>query len=1326
VRPGDVIAERFEIERLGVSGGMGAVYRAHDRQHGETVAVKTLYRKRAEDVERFVREAEVLAALSHPGIVRYIAHGSSAEGELYLAMEWLDGEDLAARLLRGPLPAGESLALAAEVAGALAAAHARGVVHRDIKPSNVFLTGGAIEGVKILDFGVARLGAEARAGWSTRTGAMMGTPGYMAPEQARGDPLVDARADVFALGCVLFECLTGRAVFVGSHPMAVLAKILLEPPPRLRDLRPDLPRELDALLGRMLAMSPAVRPRDGAALLAELADVAGPALDVAERSSRRWSLAPPASITAGEQRALSVILAGAPRGRALPEAATMASPDPSETAGLAALVEAHGGRLEPLADGSLVVTISSATRALRATASAFDATISGGPTSGPPSRASSAHSATDLAAQAARCALSLLARLPDVPLALATGRGRYAEGRWPVGEAIDRAARLLHGMGSREPVAAVRIDEVTAGLLDVRFDVRGGAIAGELELRGERDLAEGARTLLGKPTPCVGREREIAALVGLFEQCVAEPVARAALVVAGAGAGKSRLRHELLRAVRARGEPVEVWQSRGDPLSAGSPFGMIAPALRRAAGVLDGEPLEVRRAKIAARAARHLRGPELGRVTWFLGELVGAPFPDESSVELRSARQDPMLMGDQMRRAFEAFLAADARAQPVLLVLEDLHWGDLPSVNFIDAALRNLPDLPWMVLGVARPEVHDVFPGLWRERGIDEIRLSQLTRRGSEKLVRAVLGAGVAAGVVEAIVERSAGNAFYLEELIRAVAEGKGAALPETVLTMAEARLEELDPEARRVLRAASVFGQVSWRGGLLALLEASTTAGELDERLADLAQRELVTLRGEGKFPGEPEICFRHAIFREAAYAMLTDEDRALGHRLAGEWLLASGEGEAIVLAEHLERGGEPGAAVAWYRRAAEQALEGNDLAAAVARAERGVSCGASGEALGVLRWIQQEAEIWRGDNAAGLRLGLLAMESLPRGGASFYRAAGQCAAAAGRLGDLDRLSILGGDLLALAGEGEGAVPFLIACARVAMSFLVHGRVDGAEPLLAVLDRSGSLDPVALAWLDRAAALRAYCAGDVGAYLRKSEAAAARLEQTGDTRVATLQRVNVGYAHLVLGAFAEAERALREVLACAAPLGLHIVTANAQHNLGMALARQGALDQALETEAQAERAFRLQGDRRLEAGSRMYLGTIHLLAGDLDAAERAALAAVEMAGDLPVRAHALSTLAEVKLARGLPAEAAPLAAEAMALVERGGGDDAETPTRLVFAEALERTGDHAGARAAIALARERLLSRASRIGDDALRASFLERVPENRRTMELAAAWQG
>src|SRR5262249_9597656 len=160
------------------------------------------------------------------------------------------------------------------------------------------------------------------------------------------------------------------------------------------------------------------------------------------------------------------------------------------------------------------------------------------------------------------------------------------------------------------------------------------------------------------------------------------------------------------------------------------------------------------------------------------------------------------LMGDQTRRAWVDFIGARCAAVPLLLVLEDLHWGDLPTVRFIDEALRRLKDRPWMVLGLARPEVHELFPKLWAERDVQEIRLGELRPQAGARLVRQVLGERASVEMVARLVAQADGNAFYLEELIRAAAEGNTEALPETVLSMIQGRLEALDAEARRVLRA--------------------------------------------------------------------------------------------------------------------------------------------------------------------------------------------------------------------------------------------------------------------------------------------------------------------------------------------------------------------------------------------------------------------------------------------------------------------------------------------------------------------------------------------
>jgi serine/threonine protein kinase len=198
VEPGRIIADRFVIERLAGAGGMARVYRARDLLTGATVALKLLLEQGLIEAERFAREAELLAELGHPAIVRYIAHGLTPEGEPYLAIEWLDGEDLGARLRTSGLTIAESLALGARIADGLGAAHRRGVIHRDVKPSNLWLWGGLAAEAKILDFGIARRSASERT--LTQVGAMIGTPGYMAPEQARGERALTASADVFSLG----------------------------------------------------------------------------------------------------------------------------------------------------------------------------------------------------------------------------------------------------------------------------------------------------------------------------------------------------------------------------------------------------------------------------------------------------------------------------------------------------------------------------------------------------------------------------------------------------------------------------------------------------------------------------------------------------------------------------------------------------------------------------------------------------------------------------------------------------------------------------------------------------------------------------------------------------------------------------------------------------------------------------------------------------------------------------------------------------------------------------------------------------------------------
>ncbi|MFT3772957.1 MAG: protein kinase [Minicystis sp.] len=361
MRPLDVVSDRFEIERLAGVGGMGEVYRARDRLTGSPVALKVLRvqitgsESAADDMARFLREPRILAEIRHPAIVRYVAHGETGTGEPYLAMEWLEGESLSTRLARSRLGIAESVELVRRVAEALAFAHARGVVHRDLKPGNLWLEGGRIEGVKVLDFGLARL--EGATHTVTQIGMAVGTLGYMAPEQAMGERGVDPRADVFSLGCVLFTCLTGKPPFWSDRAGAVLMKILRDEPPQSRELRPEIPPALDDLLARMLQKNARARPQDGAAVAAAIAALGPMAPSVAGEATQRYLRVE--ALTRAEQRLVCFVVAGPRRSffhNALASSSVMRAVSDAE--GLVEAAQRHGGQVEFVADGSTLITLS--------------------------------------------------------------------------------------------------------------------------------------------------------------------------------------------------------------------------------------------------------------------------------------------------------------------------------------------------------------------------------------------------------------------------------------------------------------------------------------------------------------------------------------------------------------------------------------------------------------------------------------------------------------------------------------------------------------------------------------------------------------------------------------------------------------------------------------------------------------------------------------------------------------------------------------------------------------------------------------------------------
>ncbi|HEX7603891.1 MAG TPA: hypothetical protein VF316_19870 [Polyangiaceae bacterium] len=756
---------------------------------------------------------------------------------------------------------------------------------------------------------------------------------------------------------------------------------------------------------------------------------------------------------------------------------------------------------------------------------------------------------------------------------------------------------------------------------------------------------------------------------------------------------------------------------------------MLTQLLRQAAAIDPSEPLETSRVRLRARLSRHLPAGDVQRVADFLGEMIGVRFPDDDRVQLRAARQDPMLMGDQMRRAWEAFLEAECdEGRPLLLVLEDLHWGDLPTVRFIDFALRALSERPLMVLALARPEVADLFPELWQGKK-DELRLHELSAKAGAKLVRHVLGDTVDEEQIQRIVTRAAGNAFFLEEIVRAAAEGRGVDdVPETVLAMVQRRIEGFEPDARRVLRAASVFGETFWRGSAISLLGGAThPVTQVTDWLSKLVDREVIGRRTSTRFAGEDEFVFRHAIVRDAAYAMLTDEDRPLGHRLAADWLERHGERDAAALAEHFDRGHESARAVPYYRRAAAQALEANELDLVIARAEHGVRCGARGEVLGDLRRMQAEARRWRGLIAEAEEAGREAVELLPPGTTSWFGAISELAAAAGGLAHLDVLLSVRDRLLAARPEG-----FDPACttslARVAGQLYVTGEREFADTMVAEAEsvdrRETARYPIVFARLEQALGARALHSSDQGTYYEHTKASRALFEAAGDRRNACVAAVNLGYIALTVGAYEEAEEVLAPAVKVAEILGITRIRAIFLQNLGLLRHLQGRNADSIAFQRQAVEIFTSQGDRRLSAFSYCYLSMALDAVGHTEEALESARNGVLVSEPMPpAHASTLAGLADLELRYGLPkGQALAHAEEAFQILEKLRGlEDNESRVRLVYAEALLAHERREEAKVVVCDACESLLDRASKLSNPRWRESFMERIPEHAATFALA-----
>ncbi|HTR52474.1 MAG TPA: serine/threonine-protein kinase, partial [Kofleriaceae bacterium] len=360
IAPGATVEGRFVIEKIAGAGGMGRVFRGLDLECDRVVAVKVVADGLHDELDRFRREAELLAQIRHPGLGVYVAHGTW-EGTPYLVQEWIEGATLTDYLATTGCTVREAVALARALAEALVALHMKGIIHRDIKPGNIILEHREISRPRLVDFGVARRIDDAVSHSLTRTGSMLGTPGYTSPEQVRGKKQLGPPTDLFALGAIMYECVTGMAAFAGINALARNTKVVMLDPPAIASYAPETPRDVIACVQRLLRKDPADRYQTAEELLAELPELGG--LPDDHRRRRGWhegmATARPAGLGPRKPPAMTIDL---PTGDqvacailAVPAPTTtrdwVSSGDPSSA--FSAIARNYGMRVEVHEDGSV-------------------------------------------------------------------------------------------------------------------------------------------------------------------------------------------------------------------------------------------------------------------------------------------------------------------------------------------------------------------------------------------------------------------------------------------------------------------------------------------------------------------------------------------------------------------------------------------------------------------------------------------------------------------------------------------------------------------------------------------------------------------------------------------------------------------------------------------------------------------------------------------------------------------------------------------------------------------------------------------------------------
>lgn len=871
-----------------------------------------------------------------------------------------------------------------------------------------------------------------------------------------------------------------------------------------------------------------------------------------------------------------------------------------------------------------------------------------------------------------------------------------------------------------------------------------------------RSFRTTTRGIEGLATRMVGRDAELHALCSAFTQVQQDRRPAALLVVAEAGIGKSRLLHEFSQWMAGRPERCIVLQGRADPSTQNQPYGLLRDVLAWRLGIAHDDPEAVAKAKVEAGIAPLFAddGPELAEAhAHLLGHLIGLDYA--ASPHVRGILDDPkQIRARAFHTAAQAFRRVAARDDAtVLLQVDDLHWSDDGSLEFLAHLLKTARDAPMLVLGLTRPTLFERREDWRTPPHMARLDLAPLDKDASRQLAGELLRGlpHVPAALSELLTGRADGNPLFMEELVKMlvdqgalVREGErwslnpdrllAAAVPPTLTGIVQARLDGLPPGERQALQQASVIGLVFWEPTLRALDERAP------EALPALVKRQLTLPRADTSLEGAAEYGFGNQILHDVTYDTLLKRQRRELHARAAQWFAGNtgvrAGGLLGAAAEHFEKAGDTAHAAEYYARAALQARRrwAHEMALDYAGRALALLGEDDGPAARETRWrlldtrertleLQGRRPEQRADLEALRHLADALDDDERRAEIATRRAL-----LAGRSGDLRAMEALAREALQLAQRGENAVLRLNAQRLLADAWARLGDVAAGEALaqqgLAEARHFGLADPESR--LLNALAVIASQRGDVVAVLELSRQATALRRQLGDRRNEAIGLSSQGGSWLELGAFERAREALTECLRLHRAIGDHAMEPIATANLSQLALWEGRLTEARQhAEAALATAIDVQA-QYLQVFALWCLGDVLVASQDLAGAERCFAQALDTAQALgsPTRHDACAGLARVALARGEHAAAlahlqATLAGhEDPAALE---GTLGAMQVRLTAWRALAAAGD-ARAPGVLKAAHDALQTHAATLSDATLRQSYLERVPPHR---DIVRAWQ-